>query len=63
MEALIGIADWYASLSTTFIEMFSVEKPSHVLPKFALNVLFMQEVAYHTSKRSTARLHRKKKAP
>lgn len=56
-EALIGIADWYVSLSGTFIRMFSMEKPQYVLPKFSLDILFMQEVAYHISTGLTARLH------
>jgi len=43
--------------------MFSAKKPPHVLPKFALDVLVMLEVAYHISVGLTARLHRKKKAP
>ena len=56
MEALLGIADWYASPSDTFILMFSAEKPPHVLPKFALDVLVMQEVAYHVLAGLIARL-------
>ena len=36
MEALIGIVDWYASPSGTFIWMYNAKKPPHVLPKFAL---------------------------
>lgn len=63
MEALIDIADWYASPFDTFIRMYSAKKPSHVLPMFALDVLVMQEVAYHISARLTATLHQKKKAP
>jgi hypothetical protein len=39
MEALIDIADWYASPSDTFIRMYSAEKPPHVLPKFSLEIL------------------------
>ena len=63
MEALIGIADWYASPSSTFIRMFSVEKPLNVIHKFALYVLVMEELAYHISAGLTTRLQRKKKAP
>lgn len=46
MEASIGIANLYTSLSSTFIRIFSAEKPPHLLPKFSLDVLVMQEVAY-----------------
>lgn len=63
MEALIDIADWYASPFGTFICMYSMEKPHHVLPKFAMDKLVMQEKSYHTSARLSARLHRKRKAP
>ena len=63
MEALIDIADWYASLFGTFIRMYSVKKPLHVLSKFSLDKIVMQEVAYHISARLSDRLHRKKKAP
>jgi len=62
MEALIDIADWYSSLSDTFIQMYIAQKPPHVLPKFCLDVHVMQGVAYHISARLTARLHRKKKS-
>lgn len=47
MEALIDIADWYASPFSTFIQMYSVEKALHVLPKFSMDNLVMQEVSYH----------------
>ena len=63
MEALIDIADWYASPSNTFIQMYNAEKPPHVLPNFALDKLIMQEVSYHILTRLTGRLHQKKKAP
>jgi len=63
MESFLGIIDWYASPSNTFIRMFSAEKPPHVLPKFSLDVLVMKEIVYHISARLTARLQRKKKAP
>lgn len=63
MEALIDIADWYASPSSTFIQMYNTEKPLHVLSKFSLDKLVMQEVSYHISAGLTAKLHRKKKAP
>lgn len=63
METLIDIANWYALLSDTFIWMYNAEKPLHVLLKFALDILVMQEVPYHISVGLTSRLHRKKKAP
>lgn len=43
IEALIGIANWYASLFDSFIRMFTTEKPLHVLPKFPLDVLVMRK--------------------
>ena len=61
-EALIDITDWYSSLFGTFIRMFSAEKPPHVLPNFPLDILVMQEVAYHITTILTARLDQKKKA-
>lgn len=60
MEALI---DWYASLSNTFIQMYSTEKATHVIPKFSLDRFVMQEVAYHIWVGLKTRLHRKKKTP
>ena len=62
MEALIDIADWYASLSDTFIQMYNMEKPLHVLQKFSMDKLVMQEGSYHILAGLLARLHRKKKA-
>jgi len=59
MEALIDIVDWYSSLSNTF----SAHEPPHVLLKFSLDVLVMQEVAYHILTGLKARLHWKKKVP
>ena len=63
MEALIDIANWYASPLGTFIWMYSAMKPPHVLPKFSMDKLIMQEVSYHISTGLATRLHRKKKAP
>lgn len=63
MEAIRNIAYWYASPSGTFIRMYSVEKPPHVLLKLSLDIFVMEEVAYHILSRLIARLHRKKKAP
>ena len=63
MEALIDIEDWYVSPLCTFIGMYNVEKALHVLPKFSIDKLIMQEVSYHISTRFSARLHKKKKAP
>jgi len=63
MEALIDIANWYASPSDTFIQMYIMEKPPHVLPKLALDKLVMEEVSYHISVGMSVKLHLKKKAP
>ncbi len=41
MDALIDIANWYASPSDTFIQMYNAKKPPHVLLKFALDKLVM----------------------
>ena len=63
MEALIDIEDWYASPLGTFIRMYIAEKLPHVLLKFSMDKLVMQEVSYHISIGFSARLHMKKKAP
>jgi len=60
---LVDIVDWYASPLGTFIWMYSEEKPPHVLPKFSMDKLVMQELLYRISTGFSARLHRKKKAP
>jgi len=63
MEALIDIADWYASPLGTFILMYNAEKAPHVLPNFSMDKLVMQQVSYHILTGLSARLHMKKKAP
>jgi len=63
MEALVNIVDWYASPFGTLIQMYNVEKASHVLPKFSMDKLVMQEVAYHISTGLSVRLHIEKNAP
>lgn len=63
MEALLNIADWYASPEGTFIRMYNKEKALNVLPRFSKDKLVMQEVAYHISTGFLAALHKKKKAP
>lgn len=40
-----------------------MKKDLHVLPKFTMDRLVMQEVTYHITTRLLTRLHRKKKAP
>ena len=53
----------YASPDDMFIQVFSVEKPLYVLPRFALDMLVMHEVAYHILAGLTARLQWKKNSP
>lgn len=48
---------------TNFIWVYNAEKPPHVLLKFSLDKLVMQEVSYHILAGLSARLHQKKKAP
>ena len=43
--------------------MYNTEKPLHVLPRYAMNKLVMQEVTYHLFIGLSSGLHRKKKAP
>lgn len=49
MKVLLGIENWYASPDDMFIQVFSADKPPHVLPKFSLDVLIIQEVTYYIS--------------
>lgn len=63
IEELINIMDWYVSPSNTFIQMYDTEKPLHVLPKFSMDKLFVQEVSYHILAGLSIRVHPKKKAP
>jgi len=63
MEAIIDMANWYASRGGTFITMFSGEKPLHVLPIYATDKLIMQEVSYNLAIGLLVGLHRKKKSP
>lgn len=63
MEALIDIEDWYASTLDTFIRMYNEDKALHILLKFAMDKVIMQEVSYHISTGLSMRLKRKKKAP
>lgn len=63
MEAFIDIEYWYASPLGTFMRMYNTEKAPHVSPKFSMDNLAMQEVAYHILTGLSTRLHRKKKAP
>jgi len=62
MEELLNIADWYASPEGTFIRMHTTEKALHVLSRFSMDKLVMQEVVYHIMTGLSARLHRKRKA-
>jgi len=63
MTTLIDMANWYGSLFGNFIHMYNEKKPPHVLPKFSMNKLVMQEMSYHILVALSARLHQKKKAP
>ena len=62
METLLNIAYWYTSPDGTFIRMYNAEKVLHELPKFSIDKLVMQEVAYHILTELSTRIHRKKKA-
>lgn len=57
IEALIDIIDLYASPFDSFIRIYSTKNPMHVLSKFSLDILVMQEVAYHISIGLTTRMH------
>lgn len=63
MVALINIANWYSSLSGTFVRIVGGEKSPHVLPRLSTNNLVMQEVSYYISIGLSTGLHMKKKAP
>jgi len=63
METTMNIVAWYASLGGTFIRVYGREKPLHVLPSYATDKFFIQEVSYHLSTGLSAAIHRKKKAP
>lgn len=63
MEALIDIADWYASPLGIFIWVYNVEKAPHVFPKFSMDKIFMEEMSYPISTGLSAKLHKKRKAP
>ena len=63
IEALMNIADWYASPNGTFIRAYNTDKAPHVFLRFSTDKLVMQEVAYHISTGLSTGFHRKKKAP
>jgi len=44
MKALLCIVDWYASPFSMFLQVFSEDNSLHVLRKFTLEVVVMQEV-------------------
>jgi len=43
--------------------VFGGEKPSHVLPRYVIEKLVMQELSYHLSIGLQIMVHREKKAP
>lgn len=63
MQELLNIVDWCTSPGGTFINMFGGKKPPHVLPRFATDILVMQEVSCHISIGLSVRPHRRKKTP
>ena len=63
MDPLFNITYWYASPLGTFIWMYNTEKAQHVLLKFSMDKLVMQEVSYHISTGFSVRLYNKNKAP
>jgi hypothetical protein len=42
------IGDWYIMEHNTYIRVYGVVKPPHMLPQFVPNKLVLQEVAYQT---------------
>jgi len=61
MEALIDIVDCYASPFGSFIWMYNEDKFLHVLLKFGMDKIVMQEVWYHILGGLSTRLHQKNK--
>lgn len=62
MEVITKITDWYASLGGTFLRVFNKENLLHVLPRYATNNIFMQEVSYHLNTGLSTSFHRNNKA-
>ena len=62
MEAILDIANWFASSNGTFLRVFNREISPHAFPRYVNNKIFMQGVSYHLATGLSAVLHRKKKA-
>jgi len=48
MGEFLNIVDSYTSPNGTFIRMYNVEKALHLLWRFSMDMLSMQEVSYHS---------------
>ena len=62
MEVVSELVDLFASSNDTFLRVFGGQKSPHLLSRYAIDKLVMQEVAYHLSAGLLGVLHRKKKA-
>jgi len=64
MQEVRKIMDWYVLEHRTYIKIYGSTKPPHFFPRFVLDKLVLQEVAYHTLvHRVGAALTRDKKLP
>lgn len=63
MEALVDKENCYASPIGTFIEMYNTQKDLHILSKFSMDNMLMQEVSYHISTGLSVIQHKNKEAP
>jgi hypothetical protein len=48
MEVVSEIDDWFVRENETYIRIYGSTKPPPIVPKFVLDKLVLQEVAYHT---------------
>lgn len=63
MDSVSNVSDWFASPDDTYLRVFGCQKPSHLLPRYAIDKLVMQEVAYLLAIGLSTILQRKNKAP
>ena len=62
MSVVSEVVDWFTSRDGTHLKVFGFQKQSHLLLRYAINKIVIQQVAYHLVIGLSVMLQRKKKA-
>lgn len=50
-EVIPSMGDWFVDIDGTYLRIFRANKPPHLLPRFVIDGVVLQEIVYQVYKR------------